>query len=366
MDLLGVTAEVHDLKGTVYSKSAKINELEDKITKLMVENQKLSEQLSDNLQTKFSVDSIVKRESKIKGLFKYYTAITHERFKALFVFLHPENFSLEYEKGRTDIKQLSNEDGLFLTLVRQRHNFGLKDLAMRFALTVQSAGSIFNTWVGHMYFKFGQLSIWPHRDTIMKNMPKEFKMDFPNTLIIIDGTELKTQTPGALGLQSQLYSDYKSSTTLKALIGCDPSGSVTFISELFTGSISDKAITEQSGFYDLITQLKQHGYVKEGDAVMADKGFTIGGELKELGLSLNIPPFSASGSQMSAGDTYKTQKIAKHRVHIERLIAKVKTFQILSNTIPTYLFQSINKIWSICCFLTLFQDTFVTDKTIST
>jgi hypothetical protein len=55
------------------------------------------------------------------------TAITHERFKALFVFLHPENFSLEYEKGRTDIKQLSNEDGLFLTLVRQRHNFGLKD-----------------------------------------------------------------------------------------------------------------------------------------------------------------------------------------------------------------------------------------------
>jgi hypothetical protein len=51
---------------------------------------------------------------------------------------------------------------------------------------------------------------------------------------------------------------------------------VTFISELFTGSISDKAITEQSGFYDLITQLKQHGYVKEGDAVMVDKGFTIG------------------------------------------------------------------------------------------
>jgi hypothetical protein len=78
---------------------------------------------------------------------------------------------------------------------------------------------------------------------------------------------------------------------------------------------------------------------------------------------LNIPPFSASGSQMSAGDSYNTQKIAKHRVHIERLIAKIKTFQILSNTIPTYLFQSINKI---CCFLTLFQDTFVTDKTTST
>ena len=81
---------------------------------------------------------------------------------------------------------------------------------------------------------------------------------------------------------------------------------------------------------------------------------------------MNIPPFSASGSQMSAADSYKTQKIAKHRVHIERLVAKVKTFQILSNTIPIYLFQSINKIGSVCCSLTLYQYTFITDKTTST
>ena len=131
-----------------------------------------------------------------------------------------------------------------------------------------------------------------------------------------------------------------------------------FISELFTGSISDKVITEQSGFYELLSLLKVQGYVKEGDAVMADTGFTIEKELKQLGLSLNIPPFSASGSQMSPSDI----KIAKHRVHIERLISKVKTFQILSSIIHTKLFQSINQIWSVCCYLTLFQDIFVTDK----
>lgn len=55
-------------------------------------------------------------------------------------------------------------------------------------------------------------------------MPTDFKNDFPNTLIIIDRTELKTQTSCALGLQGQLYSDYKGNTTLKALIGCDPCG----------------------------------------------------------------------------------------------------------------------------------------------
>lgn len=362
IDLLATTLEIQQLRQENDEKNAKIIELQDMLKKLATENENLKEELNENHVSKFSVKSVLEKESKIKGLFKYYTAIEHNRFKTLLQFLLPESFMLEYEKGRTDIKKLLQEDCLFLTLIRLRHNFGLKDIAMRFDLTVQSASSIFNTWVDHIYLKFGQLSIWPHRDTIIENMPKDFKSDFPNTLIIIDGTEIKTQTPCALGLQSQLYSDYKGNTTLKALIGCDPCGSVIFISELFTGSISDKAITEQSGFYSLLNQLKELGYVQEGDAVMADKGFTIETELKKMGLKLNIPPFASCGSQMSAADSYQTLKIAKHRVHIERVIAKVKTFQILSNTVPTNLFHSINKIWSICCYLTLFQDTFVTDK----
>jgi len=49
--------------------------------------------------------------------------------------------------------------------------------------------------------------------------------------------QLKTQVPNALGLQSQLNGDYKSSATLKALVDYDPSGYVVFISGLFTGYI---------------------------------------------------------------------------------------------------------------------------------
>ena len=59
---------------------------------------------------------------------------------------------------------------------------------------------------------------------------------------------------------------------------------------------------------------------------------------------------------MPISDTLLTQKIAKHRVlHIERVIAKVKTYKILSCHIPTSLFKTINKIWSVCCYLTLFR-----------
>lgn len=155
---------------------------------------------------------------------------------------------------------LSNENALLLTLCRLRHGFGLKDLAMRFNISLQSAGIVFNNMLDIMYFKFCQVSIWPHRDVSISKMPKDVKKkDFPTTLIIIDGTEIKTQVPNALGLHSQLYSDYKSSTTLKALVGCDPSGSVIFISELVTGSISEKSICEDTGFFSLFKVLLEHG-----------------------------------------------------------------------------------------------------------
>ena len=173
------------------------------------------------------------------------------------------------------------------------------------------------------------------------------------------GTELRTQSPCALALQSQLYSDYKSSTTLKCLIGCDPRGSLLFVSELFTGCISDKQLTEQSGFYDLLRTLKSIGYIQDKDAIMADKGFTIQTEIENLGLSLNLPPFASAGKQMLVADSKMTSKIAKHRVHIERLIKKVKTYCIVSDKIPTSLFHTINQIWTVCCYLTLFQDVFV-------
>jgi hypothetical protein len=264
--------------------------------------------------------------------------------------------------GRTDTKLLSNEDALLLVLCRLRHDFGLKDLAMRFSLSLQSTGIVFNKLLDILYFKFGQISLWPPRDDIISRMPAEFRKDFPTTLIMIDGTEFKTQVPNALALQSQMYSDYKSSTTLKALIGCDPSGSVIFISELFTGSISDKMICEESGFYAILKDLLNHGYINPGDGIMADKGFTIQEELNKLGLVLNIPPFSSCSSQMSSSDTYLTQKIAKHRVHVERVIAKVKTYKLLSHKIPTSLFKQANKIWSVCAILTLHQRIFVKDK----
>lgn len=70
----------------------------------------------------------------------------------------------------------------------------------------------------------------------------------------------------SLLLQSQLYSTYKSNTTLKGLICITPYGVISFVSSLYTGGISDKGITRCSGILDLL---------EPGDSVMADKGLTM-------------------------------------------------------------------------------------------
>lgn len=88
-----------------------------------------------------------------------------------------------------------------------------------------------------------------------------------------------------LDTQGHLYSQYKGRTTLKALIGMAPNGVITFASDLYNGSTSDKAITADCG-------LLQH--LQPGEMIMADKGFTIRGILPD-GVSLNIPSFLVNG-----------------------------------------------------------------------
>ena len=92
-------------------------------------------------------------------------------------------------------------------------------------------------------------------------MPAGFKDVYPKTRVVIDCTELKAQTPSSKVLYSMSYSSYKSHVTFKGLIGITPCGSVSFVSSLYTGAISDKEITSRSGLIDLL---------EEDDQVMAD------------------------------------------------------------------------------------------------
>ena len=157
------------------------------------------------------------------------------------------------------------------------------------------------TWANYLYFFLGAQPIWPSKEAVQKHLPQEFRVLYPNTRVVIDCTEIRVQVPSSLQLQSQMYSSYKSGTTLKSLIGITPHGAVSFVSALYTGSISDKEITRCCGILDLL---------EPNDSVMADKGFNIGDMLTSRRVSLNLPPYLSSGGHFSSKEVKETKTIA--------------------------------------------------------
>lgn len=295
--------------------------------------------------------------------YKYYTGFSKDQFDSVYKFLAPtDEDPIKWGKTVKGAKSLSTIDQLLLVLIKLRQNFDYKHISHLFNVSSQDSSAIFTHWINYMFFRLGSLDIWPHRNILIENMPESYKKDFPNTLAIIDCTELKVQKPSSLHRQSQCYSDYKSSTTLKGLVGIDPRGSVIFSSMLFSGSISDKDITEESGFLKLLSDLIKCGKLQNGDGIMVDKGFHIEKEIEAVGLKLNIPPFASCASQMKASEVTETVKIAKHRVHVERAIARIKQFKILSGKISLSFFSIIDQIWLTCCLLTNFMNFLIQDK----
>ena len=260
------------------------------------------------------------------------------------------------DKEVTKDHQLDIEDEFLMCMMRLRLGLSITDLSFRFSLSEATVSTILTTWLNYLFVHLGPLKIWPHRNVLISNMPKDFKEKYPNNVCIIDCTELKIQVPSSLVKQSQSYSNYKSTNTLKSLVGVDANGGFIFISQLYTGSISDKQIVHRCGLLNLLAQKVSLGEVLPGDTIMADKGFDMGSGLSKLKLKLNIPPFLGSDTQFEESDVIKTQTIAQHRIHVERAIGKVRRFAIFSSPLPVAMLGSVNQLWSVCCLISNFMD----------
>lgn len=338
--------------------------LEAEVEKVRTHAFKISEKCANLEKGIFTVDNFTSDED-----ITFYTGFpSYDVFMATYNYLNPgqngENIRFwrsvsndvdpEYYETEPELgvgpgrpRTLNAKEEFFLVMCRLRQGFPERHLGHLFDISQSTVSRIVISWVNFMYLRFGQLNIWPSRKVVNDNMPQDFKGKYPNTRAIIDCTEIKCQMPSSLLLNSELFSSYKNHTTLKGLIAISPAGHISFISQLYTGSISDREITERSGFLDLSFEAN--------DSVMADKGFTIQ-DLLPVGVSLNIPPFLGSSAQMPAEDVVKTQEIASLRIHVERAINKIKNFHIWDGVVPLSLFGIVNQMWTVCAHLCNVQD----------
>ncbi len=270
--------------------------------------------------------------------FEFYTGFCdYGTFQAFYNYLCPACENLQYigsgnsnsvnNKEKCGPKRLlSPEEELFLYLVRFRWGLLERDIAHRFNISQSHVSPVWVTWLYFLYRQLRSIPIWPSKEFVQATMPESFKNSYPHTRVIIDCTELFIETPSQPRSQSATFSTYKNHNTGKGLIGISPRGDLTFVSELYAGNTSD---------------------------IMADRGFEIEEDLPP-GVLLNIPPFLGDQPQFSEEDEIKTRRIAKHRIHVERAIQRIKSFRILKHDLPISMAADLNKIWVTCSYLTLF------------
>ncbi|KAL3969288.1 phosphatase and actin regulator 4 [Sarotherodon galilaeus] len=237
-------------------------------------------------------------------------------------------------------------DEFFLFLVFLSAGLKERDLAHRFNIHQSTVSRIIATWTNFLATALGSQCIWLTREEVQAYLPEEFK-DFSDTQMILDCTELRCQTPSS---PSEMYSSYKSHCTMKALVGIAPHGPVTFISNLYAGSVSDKELFKQSGIAEKLT---------EDMAVMVDKGFLITDCCK---CKVYCPPFLSKQKQMPAYQVKETQAIARLRVHVERVIRRIKQNKLFDTIITMSHVYNINQLFAVACMLSNYQNTALVKK----
>ena len=80
-------------------------------------------------------------------------------------------------------------------------------------------------------------------EEVKANMPESFRKHHPNTIGIVDASEIRIERPSNVRAANLCWSSYKHNYTIKFLVVIAPDGQIIFISRAYGGRITDAQIT---------------------------------------------------------------------------------------------------------------------------
>ncbi|KAH9642671.1 hypothetical protein HF086_011028 [Spodoptera exigua] len=191
------------------------------------------------------------------------------------------------------------------------------------------------------------------KKNIIKNLPIAFRHNHYNVSCIIDCLEIDIQKPSKALYQALTWSDYKKGNTVKYLISCTPNGLVNYVSQGFGGRTSDVTIVENCSFLNGL---------QPGTIILADRGFKhLEPLLQAKGMKLLRPPSVRAGAKLTKSEVKQTKIIASLRIHIERVIRRLREFHMLKqhSVINTNICRVLDHIIIIACALINLQDSLI-------
>lgn len=329
------------------TQSPESTEMSTVVSQLKAENATLRQQVAQ-LQSELTIRHQCLKFADIQDDTQTVSFFTGLPDKATFCVVRDllARFPLQYHsEWNVSVDTLSLSEQLLLTLMKLRLRLKNLHLATHFGISTGTVTNVFITIISALYdilYVGIMCNTIPSQRKNAQCLPLCFTQ-FPNCRIIIDCTEISVDKAENLKMRCTTYSNYKSRTTLKALVGVSPNGVIVFVSDLYGGSTSDKQIVQNCNLF---------AYLEAGDMLMADKGFNIR-QILPSGVTLNIPSFLYNG-QFTKEEILHNKSIASARIHVERAIQRIKLFSILDH-VPASLRQHADKIFKVCACLTNFQ-----------
>jgi hypothetical protein len=200
-------------------------------------------------------------------------------------------------------------------------------LANNLGSTAQQCRKIFRQHLSAITELLFQFVYWPDADDIESHMPYQFKYRFHRVQSIIDCFEVQIQKPSKVRQQAASWSSYKHANTIKYLISTTPSGHINFISGGYGGRITDQQIVDKSSYIEELPR---------GSCVLADRGFkNIEGQLHTKQCKLIRPPSTRADEELTKEEVLSTKRIASVRIHVERVIRRLREFKMCGDHAKT-------------------------------
>lgn len=119
---------------------------------------------------------------------------------------------------------------------------------------------------------------------------------------------------------------------------------VTYVSRIYGGKASDQYITSNSA--DLLENLE----TSKG-SIMTDRGFLVHGILSDMGVKVHMPAFKGTDRcQFTASEAEQSEMISKVRIHVERVIQRIKTYHIFDTELKLTMKDIAAQVFTVCAF----------------
>ena len=243
-------------------------------------------------------------------------------------------------------------DQLLFTLIHMRAIPNINTLSGLFHIPESVGSMYFSTWVRLLEELLLELS--PLDAAVIQRLhdeqPAVFNQTFKGRFVptTLDCLHWETQSASDPQSKKVLFSKYWNSAAGKVLIALASLGAVLPPSRVHGGSITDPEITDA---------WETLACYPPGTHILADKGWVdYTTALTKHALVMITPDKKRVGAeQFTADDSLWNQHVAYLRIHVERVIRRIREFRILNSKMPLARRDVMTPVMTVCALLTNFR-----------